>query len=737
MLHIKKNHLLVVFWVLLFGFIQGWFGGKYGVSDHFLCPEYRGETGYIAYLITGFAFGGFVLAFNLYTYILHGFRFAFIATLNRPFLKFSINNFIIPFVFILVYLYQSARYQAFSEFLSTGTIIANLLGFLGGMMGFLLLAVLYFRYTNRDILSFVSKKKQAKIDQDESENLAVSVIHRKTRWYKLGRWYRRWHVETYMAGFNRIALARGASHYDKDTLEKVFKQHHVNASFFEVSLILSFFLIGSFREIPAMVIPAAASVILLFTMQLMLFSALFSWFKGWTLTVLAIAFFALNYSYTKIGFLNVPNHAYGLNYDDELADYSKGYILSINDQDSLAYADFTHGLNILNNWRKRQATFANSDGAKPKLVVINTSGGGLRSAYWTIESLLTADSLLGGKLLHRTQLICGSSGGIIGAAYARELYYRKLLGDTVSLYGEWYKDDMSKDLLNPVLFSIATNDLFIRYQKFKEGDNIYTKDRGYSFEQQLNANTRGFLNKRMIDYAAPERDGIIPMIIMSPTIVDDGRRMIISSQPVSFLCQNSPALPVKNDAIAEDVEFMRLFEDQNASNLRFTSALRMNATFPYILPIVTLPSDPPIHVMDAGLRDNFGIKTTLNYLYTYRNWISTNTSGVIILQIRDIQKDFEGGHEMPSLMDKFAAPLGSVYGNFTKMQDYTNDQLFMYMPAWFDTEIEVVTFQLTQDDESKISLSLHLTQAEKNRIQKTVQSEEYGDAIDRLKKLLD
>lgn len=737
MLHIKKNHVLLVFWIIIFGFTQGWLGGKYGVSDQFLYPEYRGASDVLSFALTGFAFGGFVLAFNLYTYILHGFRFAFIATLNRPFLKFSINNFIIPFLYILVYAFHSARYQANSEFVPTVDIALHLLSFVGGMFAFLLVSVLYFRYTNKDILSFAGKKKQAKIEQDESENLAVTAIHRKSRWFLWGKRYRRWHVETYMSSFRRIALARGSSHYHKDTLEKVFKQHHVNASIFEVALVLTFILIGSFREIPAFVIPAAASVILFFTIQLMVFSALFSWFKGWTLTIMVGLLLVINFTYMKFGFMNVPNHAYGLKYDGELADYSRSYLHAINDKDSLARADFEHGVQILDNWRRRQQSETVIKGKKPKLVIVNTSGGGLRSAYWTMESLLTADSLLDGRLMNQTQLICGSSGGMMGAAYVRELHHRVQLGDTVNLYGEWYRDDICMDLLNPILFSIATNDFFIRYQKFREGDDVYTKDRGYSFEKQFNLNTRGFLNKRMIDYTQPEFEGLIPMVIMTPTIVNDGRRLVLSSQPVSYLTQNDPDNPVTNDAIAEDVEFSRLFEKQNSSNLKFTSALRMNATFPYVLPMVTLPSDPPIHVMDAGLRDNFGIKTTLQYLHTYRNWINTNTSGVVILQVRDIQKDFEARKGTPNLLNKFFAPLGSVYGNFTRMQDYTNDQLIKYMSAWFDNDIDVVTFQLTQDPEDKISLNFHLTQAEKKRIQETIDTEEYQAAVKQLRTLIE
>jgi hypothetical protein len=74
---------------------------------------------------------------------------------------------------------------------------------------------------------------------------------------------------------------------------------------------------------------------------------------------------------------------------------------------------------------------------------------------------------------------------------------------------------------------------------------------------------------------------------------------------------------------------------QDADSLRFLSALRMNATFPYITPNVSLPSTPAMEIMDAGLSDNFGVSDAVRFLYVFRQWIGENTSGVILLSIRD------------------------------------------------------------------------------------------------------
>ena len=721
----------MIFWVLLFGYTLNYFAARYGVAYQFLYPEYMGENSSFAFAMVGFALGGFILAFNLYTYILHGFRFPFIATLNRPFLKFSVNNFIIPFTFVLTYIFASIKFQSTQELLEPMQIARNIFGFVVGMFSFLVLSLVYFRFTNKNLLNY-----EEKAEGGEEDEMVKTNLHRKSK-IKESTWLKReWRVETYLSSAVRVKLARSARHYNSELLAKVLSQNHLNASFFEILLIASFLLVGSLRENPYFVLPAAASVMLFFTMMLMIISALYSWIRGWTLSVFIILFALINYSMPELGFLNIENHAYGMEYDEEKASYSKDYLESLNENDSLARMDFFHTLDILDKWRKKNQSVAGSPSKKPKLVIINVSGGGSRSALWTMSSLSYADSLLDGKLLDRTTLISGSSGGMIGASFLRELQLRKTQGAIDSPYHPKYREQMAKDLLNPVIFSIATNDFFVRYQDVEYDGNTYTKDRAWAFEKQLHTNTKGVLNKRLSDYVQPEREALIPMMVFAPTITNDGRRLLISSQPCSYLTQNKPIATVQYESLIEDVEFNRLFEKQDAMNVRFSSVLRMNATFPYVMPIVTLPSDPPVEVMDAGLRDNFGMKTTLQYLYSFRNWINSNTSGVVILQVRDVQRDSEKQRISPTLFNKIAAPLGSVYGNFTRMQDYNNDQAVRYLSAWFDNDIDVVTFQLAPDEESSVSLSWHLTTREKETIQKELETEEFRSEVERLCNLI-
>ncbi|MFN0033121.1 MAG: hypothetical protein ACKVOR_13255 [Flavobacteriales bacterium] len=726
-MHLKKNHFLLLIWAFLFSIVTGVMAMNIGVPQQFLVPEYRGGTGFISYYILGFAVGGFITGFNLFTYIMHGFRFPFIATMSRPFQKFSLNNFILPSLFILTYLICSARFQHQKELIPAMRIVFNLFSFLFGIVCFQALSYLYFLYTNKE--AHVYGKRQRR-KQKKEDNIIDSPIHQRFSWLRR-RAASSWHVETYMSSFNKISLARESHHYSKEVLEKVFSQNHINASRFELVLVISFLLIGSLRSFEIFVIPAAASCMLFFTMLLMIVSAVHSWLRGWTLTVFVLLLIGLNYFYKDLKLIRIESRAIGLNYDVPPAQYD---LRNLKPSEQTVAVDVQSGLQLLNN-RLSQMTAMNDSTEKPKLVIINTSGGGSRSAFWTMRAMAYADSMCGGKLMNQCVLVTGASGGMLGAAYMRELYMRQQWGEIVNPYDTVYAENMAMDLLNTIILSTATNDWFIRYQKVHDGDQAYTKDRATAFEEQLRRNTANIFDRRLRDYKVVEFAGQTPMMILSPTIVNDGRRLIISAQPVSYLTQ---AFHVNGEAdpLPEDVEFSRMFARQGADNLQFVTALRMNATFPYVFPMTILPSEPPVEVLDAGVRDNFGMKTSLQFIYTFKDWINENTSGVVIVQIRDLPKNVDFSDHEQSLFGNFSAPIGGIYGNITKTHDYNSEQMLRYAQGWFNNKVDLISFQLHQEREDHISLNWHLTRSEKKHIRDATRDAYFQQELKRLQLLL-
>jgi hypothetical protein len=183
-----------------------------------------------------------------------------------------------------------------------------------------------------------------------------------------------------------------------------------------------------------------------------------------------------------------------------------------------------------------------------------------------------------------------------------------------------------------------------------------------------------------------------------------------------------------------------MFQEQGSDSLRFSTAIRMSATFPYILPSVSLPSKPIIEVMDAGFRDNYGIKTSMRYLYNFRNWIANNTDRVIFLQVRENHKAYDlKTHGKTTILELLSSPLGNVYENMFRIQDYQHDELIMYANTWYKGKMEFIELDLnppSNPSDNIISMNFHLTSLEKKKVMHAINAPENRIAISRLQRLL-
>lgn len=176
--HLKRSHFLLLFWVILFTIITNTFGRKYGLSYLFLYPEYLGDVNFWSHAILGFSCAGFIMAFNMYSYVMHGYKFSFIATVSKPFYKFSINNFIIPAAFIIIYVYQAIIFQYTKEFVSVWEIILNMSGFFTGLFIFFLFSFYYFFKTNKDLTKLTGKSEEHMEEEIRAKNIQTT-LHKK------------------------------------------------------------------------------------------------------------------------------------------------------------------------------------------------------------------------------------------------------------------------------------------------------------------------------------------------------------------------------------------------------------------------------------------------------------------------------------------------------------------------------------------------------------------------------
>lgn len=727
--HLKSNLVVLLYWAFFFSIINSTLGIGLGLPYLFLSPEYLGESNYMAFVLLGFSIGGFIMAFHTYSYIQLGPRYPFIATLSRPFFKFCINNSVVPFIFIVNLVVNIISFQNSQELVTRYELFILSSSFVLGVFLFISISFLYFFPTNKDLFKITGKKSE---DFNAKSSNVNAALHRKQSWYKyftavkLDRYY-------YIGKGFRIKRSRSSMHYDKEVLDKVFSQNHINASVFEIVLILSFFTIGFFRDNEFFQVPASVSIVMLFTIIVMLVSAFFSWFRGWTYPVLLGLILVVNYLSKETDMFQFKSYAFGLSYEKEdLVDFTKESIEDIDLNDSIIDNDYQEYVKTLNNWKK--GTGQN----KPKLIILNSSGGGLRSAMWTFSALRLLDSITNGQFIKHVQLGTGASGGMIGASYYRDLMIMEQDSLISNRMNRKYRSNISKDLLNRLSFSISTSDIFFRFQKVEMNGHEYAKDRGYAFEQELIENLDGAFDRTLGSYKKYEQSGTVPTFIFTPTIINDGRRLLISSQQMSFLQSNFRLdQRVGMNPQVENIEYLKYFKKNNPEDLAFTSVLRMSATFPYIMPMVTMPTKPGMQIMDAGIRDNYGTKTTSRYLLSLRKWIKENTSGVVILKIRDSKKTLVGeNYEEIGMLEKLLLPFGNMYGNFPRVQDFDQDELLSSTIRTLDYPIQAVYLNLREEFKDRIALSWHLTKQEKLKIIEALDSESNKKEIERLLQLI-
>ncbi len=700
-LHFRKYQVILIFWFLLGSTIDSGFMKNFGADALFFVPEYLGNVNAIGAAIVGIGMGVFFMSWNITTFILHSKRFKFLATGSKPFLKYCINNAVLPLIFLIFYLVKLIRFDLTKELMSIGEILVLIAGFFGGLILLIGFSFVYFFGADRRILRVIAP---VVADTEKFKHHFDPAKNRQQEGFGL-------QVGYYFTTRFKLRKARTVSHYSQDFIDTIFKRHHFSGMIGIVMAFVFLITVGFFLDLKVFQVPAAASIIVLFAILLSVMGALTYFLQSWSVLFVIGLIILLNILYTN-EIIDPRNKAYGLNYNNknDRPVYGKQQLQDLCSPSKIA-RDKTRMLQVMQNWKKKQ----NTD--KPVMIFVNVSGGGLRSATFVMNTLQQLDSITNGQLMQHTFMISGASGGMLAATYYRELYREKLKGEKIDLHNKQYINNITQDLLNPIFSSMIDRDIFAPAQKFSVGPFRYVKDRGYAFEQKLNENSNGVLDKQIKDYAADEKNAVIPMMIFNSVITRDGRKMMLGTQPLSFMMK--PAAFSGDSTISPDaIDFGAFFAKQEPQNIRLLTALRMNATFPYILPNVWLPCNPVVDVMDAGLRDNFGQETTLRFIDHFKDWIDENTGGVIIVQLRDRIKDnWQHPLETGAVTDIIVKPATMLQHNWYKLQDYFQTDQYSYLKDSSNNTAHRITFMYVPEKEDQgAALNFHLTAAEKKDV---------------------
>lgn len=155
--------------------------------------------------------------------------------------------------------------------------------------------------------------------------------------------------------------------------------------------------------------------------------------------------------------------------------------------------------------------------------------------------------------------------------------------------------------------------------------------------------------------------------------------------------------------------------------------------------------------MDAGISDNFGISDAVRFMFAFHTWIEQNTSGVILISIRDSPKlGSIPPQQDQSIVDAITQPISSVYNNFENFQDINSDLLLGHAAKWFSAPLHRIDIQYQTESYLPIlqgmdsirhtsvraSLSWRLTEREKESVLDNLNSPANKAQFEKLKKLL-
>ncbi len=708
-LHLRKNKLSLLFWFFLFASINNYLLPSVGTRFLFLAPDYLSKgTNFLGEFLLGASIGVFIMAWNINSFILDSSHIKFLATSQNPFLIYNINNAIIPLLFLVDYTFVAKHFYQKELLINSIDSIALTGGFWLGTISTVFLGFIYFQQVGIILHSYNKKQIEGILNEaGQSNEIDPHEYHDDIQMP----------VKWYLNASLKIRKIRPVFHYkNKKFLDNIFKQQHM-ASFFPVVLaFVGGVFVGFFPNTKYLQVPAAVSVVLLLSILISAIATFSLLFRSWSFICLIILYVFVNFLYKK-GIIDSRSKVFGMSYNTkEYVPYNVDHVLSLTNEDSIA-KDKQLFMNRLNAWKYKQKE------KKPILYIINVSGGGLRSAYFSFRIMQRLDSMMNGELMNKTFFITGASGGMLGATYFRQLYLYKQMHPSINLSNNKYLDNISSDLLNPIFSGFITRDLLGPILLFKTKDGYsYNKDRAYEFEQKLNENTGGVLNHSLDEVKSAEDNATVPTIIFNALSTIDLRLFAICSTPCRFLMirdQQSPTDSTvhKNNFMQYSIiDFNSFFANNHSTDMTLLTLLRMNSTFPFVLPNVLLPTNPETSITDPGAVDNIGFDVTSSFLYNFQDWIKKNTSGVVLIQIYDRSyRRWNTNNPASSFLNSLAETALSLVENNDNLQGYDDEQQLSIL-KYMLPPLKHKVIEFNNENKDWVSLSFHLTQGEKNII---------------------
>ena len=217
LLHFKKFQVLILFWFILFSAVNGSFMENFGVYSLYLSPEYLDDVNAVSTALVGISIGMFIMSWNITSFILFSRHFKFLATTTRPFLKYCINNAVIPLLFLVFYFFKAIQFDIYRELIPPSEIFVLIGGFLMGLIFIIAVSFLYFFRADvnisRRIISVIPENQPFRSPFGQF----IGLTSGGSRLIK---------VTSYLDSPTSVKAVRDVSHYPGSFIENIFSRHH-------------------------------------------------------------------------------------------------------------------------------------------------------------------------------------------------------------------------------------------------------------------------------------------------------------------------------------------------------------------------------------------------------------------------------------------------------------------------------------------------------------------------------
>ncbi|MBD2450013.1 patatin-like phospholipase family protein [Nostoc sp. FACHB-152] len=357
------------------------------------------------------------------------------------------------------------------------------------------------------------------------------------------------------------------------------------------------------------------------------------------------------------------------------------------------------------------------------LVVVCASGGGIQAAGWISRVLagLQEQSKLGINFTQAIGWISAVSGGSIGTMYYLDRFGEHGYPEEKDLSSIF--DSAVKDSLDAVGWGLTYPDLL----RFIGLPFLVPKmeDRGTAIEEDW----RGELKHKKASLASwriKVQQGKLPIPIFNATLVEDGRRFLIS--PIT-LEEDNPAnsispITLQDNIQSKSISFKKLYPD---FDINIATSARLSATFPYVSPVCR-PDNPKtqqnFHVADGGYFDNFGVCTNVQLLDEFLTAKSCEINKVIFLRVNAFPEPV-ASDQVPSAPGWIMEVIGSLQAllnvRSSTQTDNNTVSVKLLQEKWRD-KVDIadfaITFPIDIDKKYTAPLSWKLTITQKEEIKR-------------------